>query len=141
MRAGGSGVHAAFTGLLAELRRRRWEPRLRQAVAVLMATALILAGMPAGFGQAGAHGLAAPAVVHHHHSAAVSDDSGGTTVPCGHPQPGCMSALGCLLILGILPAPLHLADTPPTAQQTYWPATATGRGITAEPVLAPPIRG
>lgn len=114
--------------------------RLRRAIAILVSCAVILSGLPQGMAVAHARPSYSPAAVHHQHSseAAMAHDDCGGLMPL-HSQGGCLSELGCLMMVGIPPMLIQVSQRLSWAPVRYWARIAWAQGITAEPSLDPPI--
>ena len=105
-------------------------------IAAVLACALIGAGLT--------RGMAAPSgtvtLTHHHHPCEPTASHGQPLSPDNQPLPGCMTDLGCLLIIGIPATPARVSGLVSWAPVAYWSRTTVVQGITSEPILGPPIR-
>ena len=109
-------------------------------IAAAVACALIGAGLTHGMAAA----QAAPSIMvtmpHHEHPCEPTASHGKPLSPDPPSLPGCMTDLGCLLIVGIPATPVRVSGLVSWAPVAYWPHTRVVQGITFEPILGPPIR-
>ena len=126
--------------------RRPLRRGLRLGVTLVLAVALLMAGFAPGMSPTDAAPPAgAGAMLHYHQhpcAPAMADvrpaASHHATVP--HAFQGCISELGCLLVVGIPATPARVAERLAWVPVRYWPSASVARGITAKPSIGPPIR-
>lgn len=113
---------------------------LRRAIAILLACTVMFLGLSQGLTVAHAeppHSLAASQHLHWS-GPTTTDGTGGGELPL-HLKMGCVSDLGCLLMVGIPAMPHQVSQPFSWAPVSYWARHPLVQGITAEPSLDPPI--
>jgi hypothetical protein len=109
-------------------------------IVAVMACALVGAGLTWGMTAAHAAPSNMVAMTHHEHPCEPTASHGGPMSPSQQSLPGCMTDLGCLLLVGIPASPTRAFEHVSWGQVTYWPRTTVVQGIASEPILGPPIR-
>ena len=109
-------------------------------ITAVVTCALIGAGLTHGMAVAQAAPSSMVGMTHHAHPCEPAASHGQPLSPDQQSLPGCMTDLGCLLIVGIPATPVRMSGRVSWAPVAYWPHTRAVQGITSEPILGPPIR-
>ena len=114
---------------------------IRVLVTVVVACALIVAGLAQGLPSAHAAPSATKtAVVDHLHGCAPTTSHGHRTGSSKYLVPPCMSDFGCLLVVSIPATSPSFSKHFSWSRVAYWSRAEFVRGIESKPILGPPIR-